>query len=306
MKSEAPVRNADQTSLARSPSGSRLGSLFFRPSVWIAMGLFIIAGVFVAMRASGPIVSTILASKTDLEQHVIASGRVWVVTRVQISPQISGRVVSVRVVEGQRVRAGDLLVQFDDAEAKAAVSQANAAVSQSDARVEQLRSVGAIVTTEASRQAQTNLDQAQVNLARMEKLFASGDVPRVNLEEAQHSVEIARSLKNAAEVQKTASTPAGADSRIAVSALSQNQAQLSAALLRLQQSRIVAPQDGIILSRMVEPGYTVQPGTTLIEMAAQGETQLAIEPDERNLAWIRVGQKALAAADTYPRQTFEA
>jgi HlyD family secretion protein len=214
--------------------------------------------------------------------------------------------MSVRVVEGQRVRAGDLLVQLDDAEANAAVSQANAAVSQGDARVEQLRSVGAIVTTEASRQAQTNLDQAQVNLARMEKLFASGDVPRINLEEAQRSLEIARSQKNATEVQKAASTPAGADSRIAVSALGQNQAQLSAALVRLQQNRIVAPQGGIILSRMVEPGYTVQPGKSLIEMAAQGETQLAIEPDERNLAWIRVGQKAFASADAYPQQTFEA
>ncbi|MDH4260781.1 MAG: efflux RND transporter periplasmic adaptor subunit [Gammaproteobacteria bacterium] len=258
------------------------------------------------MRARGPIVSTILASRTDLEQHVIASGRVWVVTRVQISSQISGRVLSVRAVEGQRVRAGDLLVQLDDAEANAAVSQASAAVNQSDARIEQLRSVGAIVTTEASRQAETNLARAELNLARIEKLFRSGDVPRVDFEEAQHNVEIARSQKNAAEVQKMASTPAGADSRIAASALGQNQAQLSAARVRLQQSRIVAPQDGIILSRMVEPGYTVQPGSTLIEMAAQAETQLAIEPDERNLAWIRVGQKALASADAYPQQTFEA
>jgi len=306
MKPDAPVQNADQTGLVRSPSGSRLRSLFFRPTVWIAIGLFIIAGVIAAMRARGPIVSTILASRTDLEQHVIASGRVWVVTRVQISSQISGRVLSVRAVEGQRVRAGDLLVQLDDAEANAAVSQASAAVNQSDARIEQLRSVGAIVTTEASRQAETNLARAELNLARIEKLFRSGDVPRVDFEEAQHNVEIARSQKNAAEVQKMASTPAGADSRIAASALGQNQAQLSAARVRLQQSRIVAPQDGIILSRMVEPGYTVQPGSTLIEMAAQAETQLAIEPDERNLAWIRVGQKALASADAYPQQTFEA
>lgn len=292
--------------MAPVPSGSRLRSLFLRPSVWITIGVFLIAGVIAVLRARGPIVSTELGSRTDLEQHVVASGRVWVVTRIQVSPQTSGRVVSVNVVEGQRVQAGDLLVQLEDAEANAVVSQAAAAVSQGDARVEQLRSVGEIVTTEASRQAAANLDRAQVNLARVEKLFASGDVPRIDLEEAQHSVEIASSLKKAAEVQQSASTPAGSDSRIAVSALVQNQAQLSAALVRRQQSRIVAPQDGIILSRRVEPGSTVQPGTTLIEMAAQGETQLAIEPDERNLAWIRVGQKASASADAYPRQTFEA
>jgi HlyD family secretion protein len=143
-------------------------------------------------------------------------------------------------------------------------------------------------------------------LARIEKLFASGDVPRVDLEEAQRRVEIARSQKNAAEVQKTASTPAGADSRITTSALVQSEALLSAALVRLQQTRVVAPRNGIVLRRMVEPGYTVLPGTTLLEIAASGETQLAIEPDERNLAWIRVGQKALASADAYPREHFEA
>jgi len=305
-QSQAPVQNVDLSTSVRPPSGSRLRSLFFRPSVWIAIGLLILAGVIAAMRARGPVVSTVLASRIDIEQHVIASGRVWVVTRVQISPQTAGRVLSVRVVEGQRVRAGDLLAQLDDAEANAAVAQAKAVVSQGDARVEQLRSVGAIVTTEASRQAETNLDRAEVNLARVEKLFQSGDVPRINLENAQHDVEIARSQKSAAEVQKVASTPSGSDSRIAAGALMQRQAELSAALERLQQSRIVAPQDGIILRRMVEPGNTVQPGTVLFEMAAKGETQLAIEPDERNLAWIRVGQMARASADAFPQETFEA
>jgi HlyD family secretion protein len=85
--------------------------------VWIGFGLLVIAGAIVGSRARGPVVPIAIASKTDLEQHIIASGRVWVVTRVEISPEISGRVVAVRVVEGQRVRAGDLLVQLDDAEA---------------------------------------------------------------------------------------------------------------------------------------------------------------------------------------------
>jgi HlyD family secretion protein len=142
-------------------------------------------------------------------------------------------------------------------------------------------------------------------LARIEKLFASGDVSRVDLEEAQYRVKIARSQKEAAQVQKTASTPSGVDSRINASALVQSEALLSAALERLQQTRVVAPRNGIVLRRMVEPGYTVQPGTTLLEIAASGETQLAIEPDERNLSWIRVGQKALASADAYPREHFD-
>jgi HlyD family secretion protein len=277
-----------------------------RPGLSIAVGLLVVAGVIAAARARGPVVATAVASRTDLEQHVIASGRVRVVTRIQLSAQISGRAAAVRVVEGQRVRAGDLLVQLDDAEATAAVSQAKAAVSQASGRVEQLRSVGAIVTTEASRQTDTNLARAEAELARMEKLAATGIVARVDLDEARRSVEIARAQKNAAEAQRTAAAPSGVDSSIALSALAQSQAELAGAMARLEQTRLVAPTDGTILLRTVEPGYTVQPGSTLLEMAADGETQLVIEPDERNLAWIHLGQKARASADAYPREVFDA
>jgi len=154
-----------------------------RPGLGIAVALLIVAGVLAAERARGPVVATTVAARTDLEQHLIASGRVRVVTRIQLSSQISGRAVAVRVAEGQRVRTGDLLVQLDDAEARAAVSQAKAAVSQASGRVEQLRKVGAIVTTEASLQTATNLARAEAELARAETLAASGAVARVDLDE---------------------------------------------------------------------------------------------------------------------------
>lgn len=276
------------------------------PGVSILLGLLGTAGVILAVRARGPVVAATVASRTHIEQHVIASGRVRVVTRVQLSAQISGRVVAVRAVEGQRVRAGDLLVQLDDAEARAAVSQAKAAVSQASGRVEQLRKVGAVVTTEASRQTETNLAHAESELARVQKLAAAGVLGRVDLDEARRNVEIARAQKSAADAQQMAATPQGVDSSIATSALLESQAQLAGAVVRLEQTRLLAPQDGIVLSRAVEPGDTVQPGNTLLEIAADGETQLVIEPDERNLAWIRLGQKARASADAYPQEIFDA
>jgi HlyD family secretion protein len=251
-------------------------------------------------------VETIAASRTDLEQHVIANGRVRVVTRVQVSAQISARVVSVRVAEGQRVRTGDLLVQMDDAEARAAVSQMKAALSQASGRLEQLRKVGSIVASEATRQTATNLERAQAELNRLEALAAAGLAAPMELEEARRSVEIARAQKNAAEAQETAAAPQGVESGIAMNAVLESQAQLAGAMARLDQTRILAPRDGIILSRSVEPGYIVQPGNTLFELAADGETQLVIEPDERNLTWIQLGQKARASADAYPQEIFDA
>lgn len=184
--------------------------------------MLIVAGVIAAERARGPVVATAVAARTDLEQHMIASGRVRVVKRIQLSSQISGRAVAVRVVEGQRVRTGDLLVQLDDAEARATVSQAKAAVSQASGRVEQLRKVGAIVTTEASLQTATNLARAEAELARAETLAASGVVARVDLDEARRNVEIAKAQENAAEAQRTATTPRGVVSSIALSALAES------------------------------------------------------------------------------------
>ena len=281
-------------------------NLLRRPAVGIAVVLLAVAGIVAALRARGPVVTTAVASTTDLEQHLIASGRVWVVTRVQVSAQVAGRVVAVRAVEGQRVRTGEVLVQLNDDEASAAVSQARAAVSQAAGRVEQLRKVGTIVATEASRQTATNLERAEADLARAETLAGAGAMARVDLDEARRNVEIAKAQQHAAEAQQHASTPDGVDSSIATSALVESQARLAGALVHLEQTRLRAPQSGIILSRAVEPGDTVQPGTALLVLAADGETQLVFEPDERNLAWIRHGQNARASADAFPQDVFDA
>ncbi len=273
---------------------------------WITLVILIAASVYGVVRWRGVKVSTTVPERRDLEQHIVSSGRVRVPTRVQVSAQSGGLVVAVGAVEGQRVRAGDLLVQLDDGTARASVAQAEAAVNQAKARVEQLRRVGAIVASESLRQAQTNLERAQTELERTTKLVASAAVPAVELESARRAVEIAQAQRTAAEAQQIASAPLGADSRIALTAQLQSQAQLSGARILLAQTKMTALQSGTVLSRSVEPGDVVQPARTLLVVAADADVQLVIQPDERNLAWIRLGQKARASADAYPQQVFDA
>ena len=283
-----------------------LSTLVRRPGLWIAVGIAIVAGVAVLLRARGPLVHTIRPVRGDLEQHIVASGRVRVPTRVQQSAQTSGLVVAVGAVEGQHVVAGDLLVQIDDAAQRASVAQADAAVNQAKARVEQLRRVGAIVATESLRQTESSLSRAQADLARTTKLVDSRAVPAEELEIAQRAVDIARAQRTAAEAQQISASPMGADSRIALSTLLQAQAQLAGANAQLAQTRIVARERGTVLTRSVEPGDVVQPGRTLLVMAVDADAQLVFEIDERNLAWIKLGQKARASADAYPQQVFDA
>jgi HlyD family secretion protein len=94
---------------------------------------------------------------------------------------------------------------------------------------------------------------------------------------------------------------------VALTALLQAEAQLAAVAVRLAQTRIVAPKDGVVLTRAVEPGDVVQPSRTLLVLAADAEgAQIVFQSDERNLASIRIGQKARVSADAYPQQVFDA
>jgi HlyD family secretion protein len=280
--------------------------LLRRPGFWILVTVLLATAGVLVMRARGPVVRTVLAERRDLEQHIVASGRVRVPTRVQVAAQLPGLVVAVGAVEGQRVRAGDLLVQLDDTAERASVAQAEAAVKQAQARVDQLRRVGAIVATESLRQTETNLVKAEQELERASRLVQTGAVPAIELENAQRAVDLARAQRTAAQAQQVAATPAGADSRVALTALLQAQAQLAGANARLAQTRIVALQDGTVLARELEPGDVVQPSRMLLELAADGEVELVFDPDERHLAWIRIGQLAKAAADAFPQQVFDA
>jgi HlyD family secretion protein len=263
------------------------------------------SAIAAVLSARGPVVRVVHPLRRDIEQRVVASGRVWVPTRLQVSAQVPGLVVAVAAVEGQHVKAGDLLVQIDDSEARAAVAQAKAVVDQANARVEQLRRVGTIVASGALAQAETNFARAEADLERAERLAASGAIPAVELENSQRAVDLARAQRTAAEAQQVASTPLGADSRVALTSLLQAQAQLTGAKIRLAQTRMTALYDGVVLTRSVEPGDVVQPARTLLVLAAAGDQQIVIQPDERNLAWIALGQHARVAADAYPEQPFD-
>ncbi|CAN5332909.1 efflux RND transporter periplasmic adaptor subunit [soil metagenome] len=279
--------------------------LLRRPAFWLPVLAVLGVAVYLLIRARGPSVTTVHAERTNLEQHVVASGRVMAPAQVNVSTMIAGLVVAIGAAEGQHVKSGDLLVQIEAAEAQTQVAQAKAQVEQASARVEQLRRVGAIVANQGLNQAQTNFDRTQTDVDRLEKLAASGAVPTVQLDDARRALDIARAQKNTAEAQQLAATPFGADSRVALGALLQAQAQLAGANVRLAQLRITARQDGTVLTRSVELGDTVQPGRTILVLAVDGDEHLVFEPDERNLSRIDRGQKARASADAFPQDVFD-
>jgi HlyD family secretion protein len=279
-----------------------LSKLARNPTVWIVLAVILAIGVTIGVRSRGPKVPVVAVARKDLEQHIVASGRVMPPARVNVAALTAGLVVAVGAVEGQHVRKGELLVQVDDAEARAQVAQAKAQVAQASAKVEQLKKVGAIVASQSLSQAQSRLDSAAADLQRAEGL---GDaIPRIQLEDAKRAVDVARAQRTAAEATQLGTL--GADSRVAMSTFLQAQAQLMSADVRLAQTRIVASHDGVVLSRAVEVGDVVQLGRTLLVVASDGDVELVFQSDERNLATLALSQKAKAAADAFPQDVFDA
>src|SRR5690606_20298525 len=141
-----------------------------RPGGWIALVVLLAAGVLALLQARGPLVQVAEATRADIEQHLVASGRVRVVTRVRLTAQTAGRGTHVAVRGGQRVRAGDPLAQIDGSEATASVAEARAAAAQARGRLEQLRDVNAVIADEQLREAEANFVRAASELARVEAL----------------------------------------------------------------------------------------------------------------------------------------
>lgn len=246
------------------------------------------------------------ATRGDLVQTVVASGRIMTPQRVSIGAVITERVARIPVEEGQQVRRGDVLIELDDTDERAALAQAQANVAQAEAKLRQLREVALPAAEQSLAQAQANSLQARQAFDRTKTLQERGFIGQSQLDDARRNLDVAESQLRAARLQVETNGPAGSDFALAQTALEQARANLRSAQAKLAQTVIHAPVDGVLIARSVEAGNVVQPGKELMLLAPAGETQVVVEIDERNLAQLALGQKALGSADAFPGQRFAA
>lgn len=278
---------------------------------WLIRAPAIIAAVaallyFGAPFALGPRVMADAVVRADFVQSVVGSGHVEAPFRVNIGSQITGVVADIPVDEGQTVKAGDTLIVLDDREAQAALVQAKGAVAQAEARIRQIREVLLPSAEETLRQAQATLANAQAVYDRTSQLAKSGVATRATLDDATRALNIARAQVRSAEFQVHTNRPNGSDYVIAHTLLNQAQAALASATSRLSYTVIKAPRNGVLISRDVERGNVVQPSHVLMKLSPAGNAQLVVQIDEKNLGLIELGQRALASADAFPKESFEA
>jgi HlyD family secretion protein len=246
------------------------------------------------------------ATISELVQTVVASGRVITPQRITISAETTGRVNAIPVSEGQTVKRGQLLIQLNDQDERASLAQATAAVSQAEAKLRQLREVALPTASQSLKQTQTNVEQARKQYERTRDLQARGFYSQAQLDEAKRNYDVINSQVSAARLQVEANRPAGSDLALALAAVAQANASLHLAQVKLNENAILAPADGTLISRSVESGDVVQAGKELMVLAADGETQILVQLDEKNLAKLALGQKVLGSADAYADQRFDA
>lgn len=277
-----------------------------RQIVWAGIALLAAAAVWGWTTQRGTPVDAVAVQAQPLVRTVQFSARVATLSRVEIGSTVTGRVDTVRVREGDVVRAGDLLVQLESDEARAALAQAEAAQRQAEARLAGLRGTGRQALQATQDQAEATLRQARAELARAQQLVAQGFVSASRTDEAQRVLDVAQAQRDAARAQVQANAEAGADLVQAEAQLQSARATTQAARTRLEQTLLRAPTAARVLTREVEPGQIVQPGKVLLRLALDGPTQLKAQVDERFLAQLQPGQPASVVADAHAGQPFAA
>jgi len=254
----------------------------------------------------GPRVEAITPVRRPMVQTIVTSGQVVQRRQSKLGPMVAGTVSEVLVDDGDRVEAGALLVRLADDDALASLAEAEASVSESEARLARVQGLGRRIAVQALRQATIEAKQAEAEFRRQDRLFGTGAVSELSLERARRDRDQTRSRRISASLEVAAAAPKGSDVAVAAAALARAEARLAAAQVAVERTRIRAPLPGIVLKRDVERGEVVQPGEPLVTFAGDGPLEARIQPDESNLALLRVGQRALISAEAFPDQRVDA
>ena len=201
-----------------------------------------------------------------------AVGTVRAKTTAVISSRVMGYVRQVSFQVGDRVRAGQLLVEIDSRDLDTGVRQAEAAHREAEDALQEVD--GAIATAKA------NLELAQATFRRMEDLYKKKSISNQEYDEANARLRVA-----------TAGLEMAAARRKQVTAkISQAAEGIKAATIMREYARITAPFDGVVTEKRVEPGNLAAPGAPLATLEQEGIYRLETAVEESRLRDIRPGQ----------------
>lgn len=264
---------------------------------WIAGAVLLLVGAGAAgrywyTRDTGIEVTTEALYARDLEAIVSATGTIQPQRQVNVSANTMGRVTRLAVREGERVKAGQFLLEIDPRSLAGQLQRGEAGVAAARSALAQSRT--------GVEQARATLDLARQTLRRQQELWRDGLIARDTLERAENDVAVREAeLRNREQEVQTREEQ-----------IRQEQASLATTRYNLSQVIIASPMDGLVTRRNIEEGETAvvgtmnNAGTVLLTIADMSVVQAEVEVDETDIPTVAVGQVARVSIDAVPDRTF--
>lgn len=283
-----------------------------------------------ASRRPVPLVVVGHAEQTALPRTLQLTASITSLTSSVIFPKASGYLLAVNVRPGDAVRAGQVLALIDHAQLDAQVAQAQASLAAAEsavqtaqaqfaaARAQRVNAEAALVSARAAViKTEAQLADMQVTYERIADLAKQGAVAQQNLDDAKANVVSAQADLNAAraqvgqaeaQVDAAHQQEAAAASQIktAEAQAATQAAALDNARVQLEYATIVAPYAGVVVSRQLDPGAYVTPGTStsIVTIADLDHLDVVVNAGEADLPLVHKGDPVKIAVDAYPGRVF--
>jgi HlyD family secretion protein len=251
-------------------------------AIGVAVALVLALVVYASIRSRDKNlvrVTTAKVAKAPLVATVSCNGRVRAKTKVDISSQVMGQIVTLAVIEGDHVKKGDLLLQIDKVQYDAGAQATQAGLDALFAQRESDKFTRA---------------QAERDLERTKKNFEAHIESEQNLQKAQLVLDSALANERADERR-----------------IDQARANLLANKDSLKKTTITSPIDGVVTAKPVEAGENAivgtmnNPGTVLLTVSDMSIVEGEMEVDETDIPHVKIGQKAKLTFDAYPDKKFD-
>lgn len=300
----APVEPAQQSQPPRSKPARRS----LRPVIFLLV-LAVLAG------AGFAIWKTFFAAAPVPNSIVVLSGRVEGDDSA-VAPKTTGRILEIRVREGDSVQAGDTIAVLDDEQVRAREEQAHAAFIQFDARAKSANDQIAVLQ-EQLRQSEAEVAQqeASYQLALFDKdaytrLAKSGAVSERQGKLAESTAEQQAAAVAAAKQHVATVRMQLAQQQAEIAGANASTQQARAQLLEAQENRrdliVTAPFSGTVATRTAEPGEVVTAGTAIITLIDLTRVYLRGFVPEGQIGQVKLGQPAHVYLDSNSRQPLDA
>lgn len=233
------------------------------------------------------------------------------IREVTLGFRVAGRVERMMFDEGDKAKAGDLLAELDKepfeeelALRKAQVGEAKAKLAKLEAGTRPQEIERARADVEASEAA---LENARAKYGRLETLVRKDFASRARYDNAVEQLKRAKAQRRSAKeaLDLAIEGPRKEDIAAAEAALEAAQAQKETAETALEDASLHAPEDGVILTRAVEPGAIVREGTAVYTLSLSDPVWVRAYVPEPQLGLVSPGTRVKVITDTKPDQPYD-